>query len=125
MMDIEEAKQILSDNFDSDKDNTFTYIMYEKSRFPKEQFWQVYESIECLVKNKVFSRELAEQVTYCYDRFLKEIIYHLDGGRIHILRDLPENFYAYIERFDDIKLRFYRGSCELSDESSFELERYG
>ena len=124
MMDIETAKQVLSDNFNADKENTFTSIMYEQSRFPKEEFWQVYESIECLVKNKVFSRELVEQVTYCYERFLKEIIYHLDGDGKHILRDFPENFNAYIERFDDIKLRFFRGIAELNDDSSFELGRY-
>lgn len=124
MMDIETAKQVLSDNFNADKENTFTSIMYEQSRFPKEEFWLVYESIECLVKNKVFSRELAEQVTYCYDRFLKEIIYHLDGDGTYVLDDFPENFNAYIERFDDIKLRFFRGIAELNDDSSFELERY-
>ena len=123
-MDIETAKQVLSDNFNADKENTFTSIMYEQSRFPKEEFWQVYESIECLVMNKIFSRELAEQVTYCYERFLKEIIYHLDGDGTYVLDDFPVNFNAYIDRFDDIKLRFFRGIAELSDDSSFELERY-
>ena len=123
-MDIETAKQILSDNFNA-KENTFTYIIYERSRFPKEEFWQVYESIECLVKNKVFSREIAEQVSFCYELFLKELIFHFKPNDLSDLDDVPDNISAYIERFDDIKLRFYRGSCELSDDSSFELERYG
>ena len=37
MMDIDTAKQVLSDNFNADKENTFTSIMYEQSRFPKEE----------------------------------------------------------------------------------------
>lgn len=123
-MDIEKAKQILSDNFNA-KENTFTYIMYEKNRFPKEEFWQVYDSIEFLVNNKVFTRELAEQVNYCYERFLKELIYHCDGGDSHGLADLPENFYVYIDRLDYIVTAFYRGYDKLLDDRYFELERYG
>lgn len=123
-MDIETAKQILSDNFNA-KENSFTYIMYERSRFPKEEFWQVYDSIECLVNNKVFSRELAEQVSYCYERFLIELICHFDGGQSYGLKDLPENFIDYIERLEYVKLAFYRGYDELLDDSSFALERYG
>ena len=123
-MDIEEAKRILSDNSDPDKENTFTYIMCEESRFPKKEFWQVYESIECLVINKVFSRELAEQVNFCYQRFLKEMLFHFNPHDSSELADLPDNFNAYIERFDDIQFRFYRGIDKLSDESLFELERY-
>ncbi|WP_074962165.1 hypothetical protein [Ruminococcus albus] len=123
-MDIETAKQILSDNFNA-KENTFTFIMYERSRFPKEEFWMVYDSIECLVKNKVFSRELAEQVSYCYERFLKELIYHCDGGDSHGLAYLPENSDVYIDRLDYIVTAFYRVYDKLLDDSFFELERYG
>ena len=49
MMNIEKAKQILLDNCNV-KENTFTYIMYEKSRFPKDEFQLVYDSIMCLRK---------------------------------------------------------------------------
>lgn len=123
-MDIEEAKLILSDNFNV-KGNTLIGIMHEYSRFPKLEFWQAYESIECLAKNKIFSRELAEQVSYCYHNFLKGCLYHFAGGDEYSLDDMPDNFDAYIERLEYIQLYFFRGFDKELDDDMFELERYG
>ena len=48
-MTIEEAKNIIRDNYEC-KAESFVYFLHEKDSFSKEQFWNFYDSIACLVR---------------------------------------------------------------------------
>jgi len=67
------SKQIIQDNY-SGKKETFIASLNDESCFSTESYWRLYESIVSLAEHRVYSDELAAQISSVYQRMLKEMI---------------------------------------------------
>lgn len=122
-MTIEEAKNIIRDNYEC-KAESFVYFLHEKDSFSKEQFWNFYDSIACLVRaDEEKTPELTMQITRNYEHILKYFIYHFNPKDEYKMKDFPENFNGYLERLDYILSAYHNSYDELLDDSFFELQR--
>ena len=73
----------------SGKKGTFIAYLNDESRFRIELFWKLYESIATLEERKVYSDELAAQISSVYQRLLKEIIWHFSPTDSSVIANMP------------------------------------
>ena len=121
-MTLENARKIISDNYNCNK-NSFVYFLHEESYFSIEQFWKFYESIAAFVGVTEKSSEITRQITQNYQRILKEMIFHFDPTDGSVLDNFPENYINYIERIDLVLLAYYTDNIRLLDNKNFELQK--
>ena len=121
MLDLTTSKHIIQDNY-SGKKGTFIAYLNDESRFRIELFWKLYESIATLEERKVYSDELAAQISSVYQRLLKEIIWHFSPTDSSVIANMPENYDDYIERMDSVVEAYIRRTG-MPDEEVFELRR--
>ena len=91
MFDPTTSKQIIQDNY-LGKKGTFIASLNDESCFRTELFWKLYESIAALVEYKVYSDELAAQISSVYQRMLKEMIWHFSPVDSSIVANMPKNY---------------------------------
>ncbi len=121
-MKIENARQIISDNYNCNK-NSFVYFLHEKCYFSIEKFWEYYESITAFIGEKKKDPETTKRITQSYQRILKEIIFHFDPMDVAVMDNFPENYTDYIERIDFAMLAYYTNNIDLIDDEKFELQK--
>ena len=121
MLDPTTSKQIIQDNY-SGKKGTFIASLNDESYFRTELFWELYESIAALAEHRVYSDELAAQISSVYQRILKEIIWHFSPTDSSVIANMPENYDDYIERMDSA-VEAYMRRTEMPEEEVFELRR--
>lgn len=121
MFDPTTSKQIIHDNYSGNK-GTFIASLNDESRFRTELFWELYESIAALVEYRVYSDELAAQISSVYQRLLKEMIWHFSPTDSSVIANMPENYDDYIERMD-CAVEAYMCRTGMPDEEVFELRR--
>lgn len=91
------------------------------NRFSDEMYWELYDSILVLVKEKYYDNELINNVSFCYQWMLKEFIYHLaDDGK---LQNFPKEYYGYLERMDYVINALYSKADLSLKEEDYELQR--
>lgn len=122
-MTVELAKQIVFDNFKG-KNNSFLFYLHEKNDFSVERFWEFYESITAMVLcGEEKTNEITEQITQCYQRLLKYIVFHFDPNDDYVLENFPVNYIDYLERIDYAVMAYFVGNAKLIDENIFELQK--
>ena len=121
MFDPTTSKQIIQDNY-SGKKGTFIASLNDESYFRTELFWELYESIAALAEHRVYSDELAAQISSVYQRILKEIIWHFSPTDSSVIANMPENYDDYIERMDSA-VEAYMRRTRIPDEEVLELRR--
>ena len=122
-MSKEEARSVLDRNAESSP-KSLIYSMYERGRFSKKQFWELYDCIITLARDaKTNGREteVARKITLVCQHILKELVWHFDKRDMSKLKKLPKNYNKYIERLDGAVDAFYRGV--FVDEALYELKR--
>lgn len=122
-MNAETAGQILLSNYKCENDS-FMFFLHERNFFCEKAFWAFYDSIAALasyIEERTF--EKAEQITQCYQRLLKYIIFHFDPDDDYILSDFPVNYIDYMERIEYAVMAFFGGNASLTDDDIFELKR--
>ena len=82
----------------------------------------MYESIAALAEHRVYSDELAAQISSVYQRMLKEIIWHFSPTDSSVIANMPENYDDYIERMDSA-VEAYMRRTRIPDEEVLELRR--
>ena len=80
----------------------------------------MYESIAALVEHRVYSDELASQISFVYQRMLKEMIWHFSPVDSSIVANMPKNYDDYIERMD-CAVEAYMCRTGMPDEEAFVL----
>ena len=121
MFDPTTSKQVIFDNY-SGKKGTFIASLNDESCFRTELFWDLYESIVALVKRKLYSDELAAQISSVYQRMLKEMIWHFSPTDSSVIANMPENYDDYIERMD-CAVEAYMRRTGMPNEQVFEFRR--
>ena len=121
MFDPTTSKQIIQDNY-SGKKGTFIASLNDESCFRTELFWKLYESIATLAEHRVYSDELAAQISSVYQRLLKEMIWHFSPTDSSVIANMPENYDDYIERMDSA-VEAYMRRTGIPEEEVFELRR--
>ena len=121
MFDPTTSKQVILDNY-SGKKGTFIDSLNDESCFRTDLFWELYESIAALVEHKVYSDELSAQISFVYQRMLKEMIWHFSPTDSSVIANMPENYDDYIERMDSA-VEAYMRRTRMPDEEVFELRR--
>ena len=119
MLDLTVSKQIILDNY-SGKKGTFLASLNDESRFSAEAFGDLYESIAALVEHKEYSEELAAQISFVYQRMLKEMIWHFSPADSSVIADMPENYQDYIDRIDSA-VEAYMRRLDMPDDDAFEM----
>ncbi len=122
-MTVEIAKQIIRDNYKGEN-NSFLFYLHEKSDFSVESFWEFYESITALALcGEEKTMEITEQISQCYQRLLKYIIFHFDPKDDYVLENFPVNYIDYMERIDYAVMAYFSGNAKLIDDDIFELQK--
>ena len=119
MFDPGTSKQVILDNY-LGKKGTFIASLNDERCFHTELFWELYESITAIVERRVYSDELAAQISSVYQRMLKEMIWHFSPTDSSVIANMPENYDDYIERMDSA-VEAYMRRTELPDEEVFEM----
>ena len=118
MLDLTVSKQIILDNY-SGKKGTFLASLNDESCFRTELYWELYESVAALAKQREYSEELAAQISFVYQRMLKEMIWHFSPADSSVIADMPENYQDYIDRMD-IAVEAYMRRLDMLDDA-FEM----
>ena len=118
-MTTDEAREILDKNHKC-IEGSFVYSLYEECVFSEAGFWDFYDCVITLAKAEK-SLEIAGKITFVYQWFLKEIIWHFDPNDAAEQKHFPENYTDYIERLDGAMDAYFRGV--FADESLYELQR--
>lgn len=121
-MTIKDAKKIISDNSNYEKDSFVCYL-YEEGYFSIEKFWEYYDSIAALIGEKEKDAETTRKITQSYQNILKEFIWHFDPNDIADIKNLPENYTDFIERLDFALTAYYTNNTNLIDDDLFELKK--
>ena len=121
MLDPTTSKQVIQDNY-SGKKGSFIASLNNESCFRTELFWKLYESIATLAEHRVYSDELAAQISSVYQRMLKEMIWHFSSTDSSVIANMPENYDDYIERMDSA-VEAYMRRTRMPDEEVFEFRR--
>lgn len=122
-MNTDEALEILDKNRQG-IEGSFVYSLYEECVFSKAGFWDFYDCVITLAKDgneSVKNFEVAGKITFVYQWFLKEIIWHFDPNDAAKQEHFPENYTDYIERLDGAMDAYFRGV--FADDSLYELQR--
>lgn len=119
---IEDAIKTIEKNYSGDSGCLLSELN-DSSRFSIDMFWELYDSILLLVKEKYDENEITNKVSSCYQRLLKEFIYHLSSSDISNIENFPENYNGYIERMDyAVQAQYSKGNVTMK-EDYFELQR--
>lgn len=122
-MTVEIAKQIIFDNYKG-KNNSFMFYLHEKNNFSAEMFWDFYESITAMALcSEEKTNEITEQITQCYQRLLKYIVFYFDPNDDYVLENFPMNYIDYMERMDYALMAYFSGNAKLIDDDIFALQR--
>ena len=70
----------------------------------------------------MYSDELGAQISFVYQRMLKEMIWHFSPTDNSVIANMPENYDDYIERMD-CAVEAYMRRTGMPDEEVFELRR--
>ena len=103
-MTKDDALKIIDDNYLAANDS-FLFFLHERDRFCADRFDILCETVEALAGSK--EETLTEKINRCYQNILKEIIYHFNPHDSSQLKDFPENYTEYLERFDCALARYY------------------
>lgn len=121
--EINDAYEVLERNYKC-MENSMSYDLHEKSIFSETHFWEFYDSVIALAKEaqaREADTQTAMEITFVYQHFLKEIIYHFDKQDESCLKHFPKNYLAYIERLDGALDAYFRGV--FMDEELYSLKR--
>lgn len=123
-MTIIEANVVLEKNFHC-LDKSFLYDLYERNRFSRKRFWELYDCMIILAQDALDNgrdMETVRKITCIYQRILQQIIWHLDKRDLSELKNFPQKKYSrYIERLDDAIDAYFRGV--FVEEELYELKR--
>ncbi|MBR1825834.1 MAG: hypothetical protein IJ770_04525 [Alphaproteobacteria bacterium] len=100
-----DAEQILQDNFE-EKNNSFLYLLHEKSLFNKDAFHQFYDAVRAVADKDVNISRNAQKIAFIYGQILKCFLYHFDKNDKYKITNLPENYNKMIE-FLDKSVEYY------------------
>ena len=100
-----DANQILQDNFEK-KNNSFLYLLYEKSLFKKEEFRRLCDAIRVVAEDNVNISRNAQKISFIYGQTLKCFLYHFDKNDKYKIENLRENYNKMIE-FLDKSVEYY------------------
>lgn len=107
-MNTEKAVKIIFDNYMCNE-NSFIFLLHEKSRFSEEKFMEFCDSIAILADTEKRGSDLTMQINKSYQYFLREIIYHFDPDDLSKIEDFPANYNDYIEKIDAALLAYHKG----------------
>lgn len=121
-MTTEEARKILSDNYDG-KENSLIYALHEDEYFSVPKFWEYYGSIAVLAGLDAGEKSLAltMQITETYQQLLKEIIYHFAPDDGAVIDNFPENYNDYIDRIGIAVFAYFSNDVSMLEEEKFSL----
>ncbi len=91
-------ESVIQDNLYAQNDS-FLFWLHERDTFRADRFDELCESVEALAQDKI-TLEMTRDITYIYQCILKELIYHFDPNDSSVIKDLPENYTEYLEKFD-------------------------
>ena len=121
-MNLEKGIEIISDNYYG-KENSLVSSLYNDCDFSEEKFWQLYDSIVCLINSNFYAEDMLFRIGIVYQRILKEMIYHFSPYDVSVIKNFPENYNGYIERLDFAYNAYYARNPELLADDTFELQR--
>jgi hypothetical protein len=98
-------KNVIQDNLYA-RNDSFLFWLHERYTFRADRFDELCQSVEKLAQEEI-SLEMTRTVTYIYQCILKEIIYHFDPNDSSVIKDLPQNYTQYLERFDCALARYF------------------
>lgn len=99
------AKKIIEDNYNAANDS-FLFWLHERDSFRADRFDELCQSVEALAQDKI-SLGMARTVTHIYQCILKELIYHFNPNDSSVIKDLPDNYTEYLEKFDCALARYF------------------
>lgn len=76
-----------------------------------------------IVLEHYYDEEITNHISWCYQRFLKEFIYHFSIEDSAVIEGFPDNYNGYIERFEYAIHALYSKSETGIAEDLFELQR--
>ncbi len=121
-MTIEEARRIISDNYNG-RENSLIYALHEEEYFSVPKFWEYYNSIAALAGLDAGEKSLAltMQITETYQQLLKEIIYHFAPDDLAVIDNFPEDYNDYIDRINIAVFAYFSNNVGMLDEKKFKL----
>ncbi|MBD5139761.1 MAG: hypothetical protein HDT24_10670 [Ruminococcus sp.] len=114
-MDTEKAREIIFDNYMCNE-NSFIFLLHEKSRFSEEKFREFCDSIAVLAETEKSGSDLTMQINNSYQYLLREIIYHFDPDDLSRIDDFPANYNDYIEKVEAALVAYHRGKKAIYDD---------
>lgn len=119
---IEKTLSIIDANYCGKPDSLLGEIN-DHSFFCNDKFWELYDSILLLVKQKYYDDGITVHISLCYQRLLKEIIYHFSDKDMSNIENFPNDYNGYLERMDYVIHALYLESEAAMSEDLFELKR--
>jgi hypothetical protein len=109
--------QILFNNYEI-KEGSFIYSLSEEAFFNEEYFWDYYNTVIEIVKdklNKPLDKELTKIVHWTYKRVTDCFLWHLDNNDQYSMRNFPINNFIYFKERLDFMIDGYFGDFVMSE----------
>lgn len=118
IMTTKEALEIIAKN-DCAEEGSLMFTLHEKSSFSVELFRILCNSIATVVHSSIYTDQLTEQISNCYQKFLKMIIWHFDPHDLYSINGFPDNYQEYIDYLDIVILAYYRKNPTILNTQEF------
>lgn len=105
-MTKDNALKIIDDNYNASNDS-FLFWLHERDSFRADRFEALCDAVEALSGKQ--NPVLTQNINFCYQGILKEIIYHFNPNDSSEIMDFPENYTDYLAMFDGALARYYLG----------------
>lgn len=96
--------QVLRDNAAA-TGNSFVYYLHERRQFDEAAFATYYEAIAYFAAQTPdvkYRPAILSLIARTHKQILTCFIYHLDKGDLYVIPNMPINYYAYLEKLDNI-----------------------
>lgn len=108
-MDIEKAMAVLEDNNNA-VGNSFLDHLHEQCQFNEQAYWEYYESLIVLGKNKKWIKTdpIMEKIVHTYTYILRCFIYHFDKTDLYEIKEIPIYYTDYLDRLNTAFEAFFK-----------------
>lgn len=108
-MDIEKAIAVLENN-DKALENSFLYGLHEHCQFNEQAYWEYYESLTVMGKNKkqIETKEITEKIVHTHTYILCCFIYHFDKKDMYEMKNIPVHYTDYLDRLNTVFEVFFK-----------------
>lgn len=118
-----DANAVLDKNYEG-AEHSFLYDLYERGVFCVETFWEYYDSIDALARERLeqgMKCAVVVKIAATYQRVMQAFLEHMDQEDPTSIIGFPKNYPAYLERLEGAVDAYYRGAAGIR--SGFSLQR--